>query len=159
TKRSLQPREEEEEQESSSKSSSSINSNEQDHENIEKTNVSVNDRSSSNSKLLKRTFCLTEKRSNVYQPTSKRYRIDTSFVRRKTEASSQSESKVIRRKSNLQRNEEKDSYDLFFQSMSVVTKNLPPKLAIEAKSKVMSIMAEIELRAINEREVLEDKDK
>ncbi|XP_065354232.1 protein suppressor of variegation 3-7 [Calliphora vicina] len=46
----------------------------------------------------------------------------------------------------------KDSFDLFFDSISATVKNLPPKLAAEVKSKVSQVIAEFELRAICEQE-------
>lgn len=49
----------------------------------------------------------------------------------------------------------KDSFDLFFDSISATVKNLPPKLAAEVKSKVSQVIAEFELRAICEKEAQE----
>lgn len=49
----------------------------------------------------------------------------------------------------------KDSFDLFFDSISATVKNLPPKLAAEVKSKVSQVIAEFELRAICEKEAEE----
>ena len=49
----------------------------------------------------------------------------------------------------------KDSFDLFFESISASVKNLPPKLAAEVKSKVSQVIAEFELRAICEKEAEE----
>uniref|UniRef100_A0A1B0AGQ4 BESS domain-containing protein n=1 Tax=Glossina pallidipes TaxID=7398 RepID=A0A1B0AGQ4_GLOPL len=50
---------------------------------------------------------------------------------------------------------QKDSFDLFFESMSCTVKALPPKLAAEVKSRVSQLVAEFELRAILERESCE----
>ncbi|KAH8264561.1 hypothetical protein KR038_010174, partial [Drosophila bunnanda] len=40
------------------------------------------------------------------------------------------------------------SYDLFFESACITVKNLPPKLAAEAKSRISQIITEFEIRAI-----------
>ncbi|XP_017023542.1 uncharacterized protein [Drosophila kikkawai] len=40
------------------------------------------------------------------------------------------------------------SYDLFFESACITVKNLPPKLAAEAKSRISQIISEFEIRAI-----------
>ncbi|KAI9584748.1 hypothetical protein GQX74_006643 [Glossina fuscipes] len=50
---------------------------------------------------------------------------------------------------------QKDSFDLFFESMSCTVRALPPKLAAEVKSRVSQLVAEFELRAILERESFE----
>lgn len=49
----------------------------------------------------------------------------------------------------------KDSFDLFFESISATVKALPPKLAAEVKSRVSQVIAEFELRAICEKEAQE----
>ncbi|XP_030370862.1 uncharacterized protein LOC115621376 [Scaptodrosophila lebanonensis] len=46
----------------------------------------------------------------------------------------------------------RDSFDLFFDSICATVKALPPKLATEGKIRVMQLIGELELRAINERE-------
>ncbi|EDV93223.1 uncharacterized protein LOC6563028 [Drosophila grimshawi] len=46
----------------------------------------------------------------------------------------------------------RDSFDLFFDSICATVKGLPPKLATEGKIRVMQLIGELELRAINERE-------
>ncbi|KAH8417575.1 hypothetical protein KR222_002031, partial [Zaprionus bogoriensis] len=46
----------------------------------------------------------------------------------------------------------RDSLDLFFDSICSTVKSLPPKLATEGKIRVMQLIGELELRAINERE-------
>jgi len=48
----------------------------------------------------------------------------------------------------------RDSLDLFFDSICATVKSLPPKLATEGKIRVMQLIGELELRAINEREAL-----
>ncbi|KAH8311691.1 hypothetical protein KR044_007572, partial [Drosophila immigrans] len=48
----------------------------------------------------------------------------------------------------------RDSLDLFFDSICATVKGLPPKLATEGKIRVMQLIGELELRAINEREAL-----
>lgn len=48
----------------------------------------------------------------------------------------------------------RDSLDLFFDSICATVKTLPPKLATEGKMRVMQLIGELELRAINEREAL-----
>ncbi|XP_030370075.1 uncharacterized protein LOC115620795 [Scaptodrosophila lebanonensis] len=53
----------------------------------------------------------------------------------------------------------RDSYDLFFESACASIKSLPPKLAAEAKSRISQIITEFELRAINEEEALQAKQK
>lgn len=59
---------------------------------------------------------------------------------------------------SLQSPPKKDTFDLFFDSISATVKNLPPKLAAEVKSKVSQVIAEFELRAICEKEA-QDKAK
>ncbi|XP_030558827.1 uncharacterized protein LOC115761254 [Drosophila novamexicana] len=46
----------------------------------------------------------------------------------------------------------RDSLDLFFDSICATVKGLPPKLATEGKIRVMQLIGELELRAINERD-------
>lgn len=46
----------------------------------------------------------------------------------------------------------KDSFDLFFESVSATVKALPPKLGAEVKSQVSQLIANFELRAICEKE-------
>ncbi|XP_034115846.1 uncharacterized protein LOC117575669 isoform X1 [Drosophila albomicans] len=48
----------------------------------------------------------------------------------------------------------RDSLDLFFDSICATVKTLPPKLATEGKIRVMQLIGELELRAINEREAV-----
>jgi len=48
--------------------------------------------------------------------------------------------------------QQRDSYDLFFESACISIKSLPPKLAAEAKSRISQIITEFELRAISEEE-------
>ncbi|KAL7729478.1 hypothetical protein ACLKA6_009034 [Drosophila palustris] len=48
----------------------------------------------------------------------------------------------------------RDSLDLFFDSICATVKSLPPKLATEGKIRVMQLIGELEMRAINEREAL-----
>ncbi|KAH8359624.1 hypothetical protein KR093_007939, partial [Drosophila rubida] len=48
----------------------------------------------------------------------------------------------------------RDSLDLFFDSICATVKALPPKLATEGKIRVMQLIGELELRAINEREAV-----
>ncbi|KAH8288732.1 hypothetical protein KR054_008823 [Drosophila jambulina] len=48
------------------------------------------------------------------------------------------------------------SYDLFFESACITVKNLPPKLAAEAKSRISQIITEFEIRAI-EMEALQQQ--
>ncbi|EDW24543.1 GL24206 [Drosophila persimilis] len=48
--------------------------------------------------------------------------------------------------------EQRNSYDLFFESACISVKGLPPKLAAEAKSRISQIITEFEIRAISEEE-------
>lgn len=48
----------------------------------------------------------------------------------------------------------RDSLDLFFDSICATVKGLPPKLATEGKIRVMQLIGELELRALNERDAL-----
>ncbi|KAH8242990.1 hypothetical protein KR032_003452 [Drosophila birchii] len=48
------------------------------------------------------------------------------------------------------------SYELFFESACITVKNLPPKLAAEAKSRISQIITEFEIRAI-EMEALQQQ--
>ncbi|XP_022213948.2 uncharacterized protein LOC111068626 [Drosophila obscura] len=48
--------------------------------------------------------------------------------------------------------EQRNSYDLFFESACISVKGLPPKLASEAKSRISQIITEFEIRAISEQE-------
>lgn len=51
----------------------------------------------------------------------------------------------------------KDSFDLFFEYISMSVKSLPPKLATELKNQISQLIAEFELRAIREAELNELK--
>ncbi|XP_064551041.1 protein suppressor of variegation 3-7-like [Drosophila montana] len=55
--------------------------------------------------------------------------------------------------------QQRDSYDLFFESACISIKSLPPKLAAEAKSRISQIITEFELRAISEQEAQQEKEK
>lgn len=46
----------------------------------------------------------------------------------------------------------KDSFDLFFESISATVKSFPPKLAAELKGRVSQLITEFELRSICEKE-------
>ncbi|TDG48400.1 hypothetical protein AWZ03_005145 [Drosophila navojoa] len=48
----------------------------------------------------------------------------------------------------------RDSLDLFFDSICSTVKGLPPKLATEGKIRVMQLIGELELRALNERDAV-----
>ncbi|XP_017141372.1 protein suppressor of variegation 3-7 [Drosophila miranda] len=48
--------------------------------------------------------------------------------------------------------QQRNSYDLFFESACISVKGLPPKLAAEAKSRISQIITEFEIRAISEEE-------
>ncbi|EDV91566.1 GH13322 [Drosophila grimshawi] len=48
--------------------------------------------------------------------------------------------------------QQRDSYDLFFESACISIKSLPPKLAAEAKNRISHVITEFELRAISEHE-------
>ncbi|XP_068155927.1 protein suppressor of variegation 3-7 [Drosophila tropicalis] len=47
---------------------------------------------------------------------------------------------------------QRDSLELFFDSICATVKSLPPKLATEGKIRVMQLIGELELRAISEQE-------
>lgn len=53
--------------------------------------------------------------------------------------------------------QQRDSYDLFFESACISIKSLPPKLAAEAKSRISQIITEFELRAISQQEAQQQK--
>ncbi|EDW16165.1 uncharacterized protein Dmoj_GI22379 [Drosophila mojavensis] len=55
--------------------------------------------------------------------------------------------------------QQRDSYDLFFESACISIKSLPPKLAAEAKSRISQIITEFELRAISQQEAQQEKQK
>ncbi|KAL7730516.1 hypothetical protein ACLKA6_000518 [Drosophila palustris] len=59
----------------------------------------------------------------------------------------------------VQQIQQRDSYDLFFESACISIKSLPPKLAAEAKSRISQIITEFELRAISEEEAQRERDK
>ncbi|KAM8702971.1 hypothetical protein ACLKA7_005332 [Drosophila subpalustris] len=59
----------------------------------------------------------------------------------------------------VQQIQQRDSYDLFFESACISIKSLPPKLAAEAKSRISQIITEFELRAISEEEAQREREK
>lgn len=76
-----------------------------------------------------------------------------------TKESLQKESPTITMTPKAVPMQQRDSYDLFFESACISIKSLPPKLAAEAKSRISQIITEFELRAISEQEAQQEKEK
>ncbi|XP_067617436.1 protein suppressor of variegation 3-7-like [Eurosta solidaginis] len=64
---------------------------------------------------------------------------------------------LVRKKQSIPvvQQQNKDTFDLFFDSVCASVKELPPKLGAELKGRISQLVAEFELRAICEREAQE----
>lgn len=77
----------------------------------------------------------------------------------KSKSAEQKEPSTIALNQKTMHMQQRDSYDLFFESACISIKSLPPKLAAEAKSRISQIITEFELRAISQQEAQQEKEK